>query len=112
MREAGLLGTAHSIVAVDGSHFKASAAKASLINAAQLARQQTQTEQRITDYLAQLDEADQQEQARPDAAQIKAAVAKLRTRKQVPHPRCRSYFPSACRCSSFNCAARAQPCIT
>ena len=85
LRCAGLLGAEKSVVAVDGSNFKASASKASLMNAEQLAKQRAKTEQRIAEYLAQLDEADRQEQAeaQPDAAQIKAALKALRERKQA-----------------------------
>lgn len=85
LREASLLGAEQSVVAVDGSHFKASASKASLLSAEQLAQQRDKTEKRIAEYLAQLDEADRQEQkeAQPDAEQIKAALARLREREQT-----------------------------
>ena len=85
LREASLVGAEQPVVAVDGSHFKASAAKASLMSAEQLAKQREKTEKRIAEYLAQLDEADGQEQSEvePSAGQIKAALAKLRAREQT-----------------------------
>ena len=83
LREASLVGAEQPVVAVDGSHFKASAAKASLMSAEQLAKQREKTEKRIAEYLAHLDEADGQEQSEvePSAGQIKAALAKLRARE-------------------------------
>ena len=85
LREASLLGQEPAVVAVDGSHFKASASKASLMSAEQLAKQSDKIEQRIAAYLAQLDQADQQEQheAQPSTEHIKAALAKLREREQT-----------------------------
>ena len=65
LREASLVGAEPPVVAVDGSHFKASAAKASLMSAEQLAKQREKTEKRIAEYLAQLDEADGRNKKKP-----------------------------------------------
>lgn len=84
LREVELVGGEAPVVAVDGSKFKASASKASLVSAEQAARQRERIQQRIAEYLAQLDEADRREegQAEPDAASIAAALERLRKRDQ------------------------------
>jgi len=84
LREAQLVGGEAPVVAVDGSKFKASASKASLVSAEQAAQQRARIEQRVAQYLAQLDEADRQEAAEgePDRARIEAALERLRERDQ------------------------------
>lgn len=84
LRGAQLVGGEAPVVAVDGSKFKASAAKASLVSAEQAARQRARIEQRVAEYLAQLDETDRQEAAEgePDRARIQAALERLRQRDQ------------------------------
>lgn len=84
LREARLVGGEAPVVAVDGSKFKASASKASLVSAEQAAKQRAKIKQRIAEYLAQLDEADREEdgQVEPDAAHIEAALKRLRERDQ------------------------------
>lgn len=84
LREAELVGGEVPVVAVDGSKFKASASKASLVSAEQAAQQRERIQQRIAEYLAQLDEADRREegQVEPDAARIAAALERLRKRDQ------------------------------
>lgn len=86
LRQAGLVGAGEApVVAVDGSHFKANAAKASLMNAEQLAKAQKKTEARIAEYLAQLDEADREEagEVMPNAEQVRGALRKLREREDT-----------------------------
>jgi transposase len=80
LREASLIGGEAPVVAIDGSRFKANAAKASMVNAEQLAKEQERTAQRVAEYLAQLDQADceEAEQAEPDAADIRKALHKLK----------------------------------
>src|SRR3972149_10656431 len=75
LRGAQLVGGEAPGVAVDGSKFKASASKASLASAEQAAKQRARIEQRVAQYVAQLDEADRQEAAEgePDRARIEAA---------------------------------------
>lgn len=84
LREAELVGGEAPVVAIDGSKFKASASKASLVSAEQAAKQREKIKQRIAEYLAQLDEADRQEEQEiePDAARIEAALKRLRERDQ------------------------------
>lgn len=84
LRDAQLVGGEAPVVAVDGSKFKASAAKASLVSAEQAAKQRARIEQRVAQYLAQLDEADGQEAAEgePDRARIAAALEQLRQRDE------------------------------
>ena len=84
LREAQLVGGEAPVVAIDGSKFKASASKASLVSAEQAAKQREKIKQRIAEYLAQMDEADCQEEGEvePDAAQIAAALERLRQRDQ------------------------------
>ncbi len=82
LRGAQLVGGETPVVAVDGSKFKASASKASLVSAEQAAKQRARIEQRVAEYLAQLDAADRQDAAEgePDRARIEAALEQLRRR--------------------------------
>ena len=82
LRGAGLVGGEAPIVAVDGSKFKASASKASMLNSKQLAKQREKLEQRIAQYLSQMEQADSREEAQPDGAAVQAALAQLRRRAQ------------------------------
>jgi transposase len=84
LRDAQLVGGEAPVVAVDGSKFKASASKASLVSAEQAAKQRARIEQRVAQYLAQMDEADGQEAAEgePDRAHIAAALEQLRRRDE------------------------------
>lgn len=82
LRAAKLVGGEAPIVAVDGSKFKASASKASMMNSAQLAKQREKLERRIGEYLAQMDQADSGEEVQPDGAAVQAALAQLRRRAQ------------------------------
>jgi transposase len=85
LREAQLVGGEAPVVAVDGSKFKASASKASLMSAKQAAKQRAKIEVRIAEYLQQLDEADRQNngEGEADPERIKAALERLRERDQV-----------------------------
>jgi hypothetical protein len=71
-------------VAVDGSKFKACAAKRSVVDAEKLQKQRERIEKQITDYLEELDEADRQDegQVQPTVEQIEAALERLRKRDQ------------------------------
>jgi transposase len=82
LRDASLIGGEAPVVAIDGSRFKANAAKASLMNAEQLAKEQQRTMRRVAEYVAQLDQADRQEagQAEPDAAHIRKVLEQLKVR--------------------------------
>lgn len=82
LREAKLVGGEAPVVAIDGSRFKANAAKASLMNAEQLAKAQERTKRQVAEYLAQLDQADHEEAglAEPDAAHIRKALEQLKER--------------------------------
>lgn len=84
LRGAQLVGGEAPVVAVDGSKFKASASKASLVSAEQAAKQRARIEQRVAQYLEQMDEADGQEAAEgePDRAHIAAALEQLRQRDE------------------------------
>ena len=84
LRGAPLVGGEAPVVAVDGSKFKANAAKASLVSAEQAAKQRARIEQRVAEYLVQMDEADRQEAAEgePDRARIEAALEQLRRRDE------------------------------
>lgn len=84
LRAAQLVGGEAPVVAVDGSKFKANASKASLVSAQQAAKQRGRIEQRVAEYLVQLDEADRQEAAEgePDRARIEAALEQLRQRDE------------------------------
>jgi transposase len=80
LREVSLIGGAAPVVAIDGSRFKANAAKASLMNAQQLAKAQQRSARQVAEYLAQLEQADAEEagQAEPDAAHIRQALERLK----------------------------------
>lgn len=80
--EAQLVGGEAPVVAVDGSKFKASASKASLVSAQQAAKQRARIAQRVAEYLAQLDEGDRREEAhgQPSARHIELALERLRAR--------------------------------
>jgi transposase len=82
LREAQLVGGEAPVVAVDGSKFKASASQASLVNAAQAAKQREKIEARVAEYLQQLDEADRQGEGEPAPARIEAALKRLRERDE------------------------------
>ena len=84
LRGAQLVGGEAPVVAVDGSKFKASASQASLVSAEQAAKQRARIEQRVAQYLEQMDEADGQEAAEgePDRAHIAAALEQLRRRDE------------------------------
>jgi transposase len=82
LREAQLVGGEAPVVAVDGSKFKASASKASLVNAEQAAKQRAKIEARVAEYLKQLDGADRQGEGEPAAARIEAALKRLRERDE------------------------------
>jgi hypothetical protein len=82
LRAAALVGSDAPVVALDGSKFKASAAKSSLVSPEQAAKQREKIQQRIAEYLAQMDEADLQEEGEPEAASIQAALEQLRRRDQ------------------------------
>ena len=60
LRGAQLVGGEAPVVAVDGSKFKASASKASLVSAQQAAQQREKIAKRVAQYLQQMDEADRQ----------------------------------------------------
>lgn len=85
LRDESLIGGEAPVVAIDGSRFKANAAKASLVNAEQLAKEQERTAQRVAEYLAQLDQADGEEagQAEPDAEQIRKALHWLKAHAEA-----------------------------
>jgi transposase len=77
--DASLIGGEAPVVAIDGSRFKANASKASLINAEQLAKEQERTARRVAEYLAQLDQADNEEAgAEPDTDHIRKALQWLK----------------------------------
>ncbi|MBI1983139.1 MAG: IS1182 family transposase [Acidobacteria bacterium] len=84
LRGAQLVGGEAPVVAVDGSKFKASASQASLVSAEQAAKQRARIEQRVAQYLEQMDEADEQEatEGEPDRAHIAAALEQLRRRDE------------------------------
>ena len=82
LREAQLVGGEAPVVAVDGSKFKASASKASMVSAEQAAKQRAKIEVRVAEYLQQLDEADRNNdgEGEPAPARIEAALKRLRER--------------------------------
>jgi transposase len=84
LREVELVGGKVPVVAVDGSKFKASASKASMVDAKQAAKQRAKIKARIAEYLAQMDEADQHDEgeAQLSAKSIEAALERLRERDQ------------------------------
>jgi transposase len=82
LREAQLVGGETPVVAVDGSKFKASASKASMVSAEQAAKQREKIEARVAEYLKELDEADRQSEGEPAPARIEAALKRLRERDE------------------------------
>ena len=84
LREAKLIGGEAPVVAIDGSKFKACAAKNSVVDAEQLVRERARIEKRIAEYLQELDEADRGEaaEAQITAADIQAGLEKLNQRKE------------------------------
>lgn len=84
LREVKLVGGELPIVAVDGSKFKASASKKSVPSGEQLKKESERIGRRIAQYLAQMDEADREEEgeAAPSEEQVKAAIEKLRERRK------------------------------
>jgi transposase len=84
LREAQLVGGEAPVVAVDGSKFKASASKVSLVSSEEAARQRAKIETRVAEYMKQLDETDRQDQGEgdPSPARIEAALKRLRERDE------------------------------
>jgi transposase len=82
LRAIELVGGKAAVVAVDGSKFKACASRVSQIDAAQAAKQREKIKGRIAEYLAQMDEADRQDEGEGElsAEHIAAALARLRRR--------------------------------
>jgi len=82
LRGAQLVGGEAPVVAVDGSKFKASASRASLVSAERAGKLREKIAKRVAQYLEQMDEADQQEagEVQPSAEHIAAALAQLRQR--------------------------------
>jgi len=75
-RQAGLL--TGSLVAIDGSKFKAAASKDQALNRQQLNRDRAKIEQQVADYLARLDAADQQDtEVSLVQEQVQAALQRL-----------------------------------
>lgn len=85
LRDASLIGGEAPVVAIDGSRFKAHAAKASVVDAGQLAKEKERITQRVAQYLRQLDQADGEEAgaAEPDAAHIRKVLERLKARLVV-----------------------------
>ncbi len=81
LREVQLVGGDAPVVAVDGSKFKASAAKASLVSAEQATKQRAKIEVQIAGYLQQLEEADRQDEGELAPACIAVALKRLRERE-------------------------------
>lgn len=78
-RQAGLI--QGQWVAIDGSKFQAVASPKAVVRAADLAHEQVRLEQRMSDYLSQLDAADGQERdPEVDRSKVLAALAQLRQR--------------------------------
>lgn len=84
LREAQLVGGEAPVVAVDGSKFKASASKASVVSAEQVVKQRSKIEERVAEYLKQMEAADRQEagEGDPSPARIEAALKQLRARDE------------------------------
>ncbi len=85
LRQAKLVGGDEPVVAIDGSKFKACAAKRSVVDAEQLARERARIEKRIAEYLQELEQADRQDEAEAPvtAADIEAALEKLKEREDT-----------------------------
>jgi len=75
-RQAKLISGA--LVAIDGSKFQAVASPSKAVSRKQLEQQQTQLDQRITRYLAELDQADQTEGDALDRQRVERALQQLR----------------------------------
>jgi transposase len=84
LREIELVGSKLPTVAVDGSKFKASASRASMVDAKQAAKQREKIRARIGQYLAQMDEADEHDEGEAElsAQSIEAALKRLCERDQ------------------------------
>jgi transposase len=82
LRELELVGGKRPMVAVDGSKFKACAAKRSVMTAQQLERERKRIEKSIRRYLEEMDEADQHDEGVPELTpeQVEAALEKLKER--------------------------------
>lgn len=75
-RQAGLL--TGSLVAIDGSKFKAAASKYQALNRSQLNRDRAKVERQVADYLARLDTADKQDaETGLEREQVQAALRQL-----------------------------------
>jgi len=71
-------------VAIDGSKFQAVASAKAVARAADLAQEQSQLQQRMADYLGQLDTADSQESGTEiDRSKVQAALEHLRQRHDI-----------------------------
>lgn len=84
LRRVELLDEAVPLVAVDGSKFKANAAKASVVSAEQIKKQRERIEAKVQEYLAQLDHADQKGAGEGDLdpRRIKAVMKQLQARDE------------------------------
>jgi transposase len=82
LRELKLVGGEAPVVAVDGSKFKACAAKSSLLSAEQLAKERAKIDRRIEEYLQAMDEADRKDPGETPLSveQIEQALERLRER--------------------------------
>ncbi len=85
LRQAKLVGGDEPVVAIDGSKFKACAAKRSVVDAGRLAQERARIEKRIAQYLQELEQADRQDEAEAPvtAADIEAALEKLKEREDT-----------------------------
>lgn len=84
LREIELVGGKRPVVAVDGSKFKACAAKRSVMTPEQLERERKRIEKSIRRYLEEMDEADREDEGVPELTpeQVEAALEKLKQRDQ------------------------------
>jgi transposase len=82
LREIQLVGGKLPVVAVDGSKFKACAAKRSVMTPEQLEHERKRIQKNIRRYLEQMDEADRQDEGVPELTpeQVEAALEKLKQR--------------------------------
>jgi transposase len=82
VHEIQLVSRKSPVVAIDGSKFKASAAKRSILTPEQLERERQRIQKRIRRYLEEMDEADQQDEGVPELTpeQVEAALEKLKQR--------------------------------
>lgn len=82
LREIQLVGGKRPVVAVDGSKFKACAAKRSVMTPEQLERERKRIEKSIRRYLEEMDEADREDEGVPQLTpeQVEAALEKLKER--------------------------------